>query len=98
MRNPGLMRGHERRSHLHGDIEHFVYLHMGFHHALAQGLALDELSGDKMARLDLSNLEDGQDVRMVQRRGSPRFLLKATHTLFIPGETGRQYFERDSAT
>src|SRR5437588_12602918 len=71
---------------------------MGFHHVLAQGLALDELSGDKMTRIDLANLEDGQDVWVVQRRGRPRFLLKAPHALVIPGETNRQYFDRDFAT
>src|SRR5438309_1769572 len=98
MRNAGLMRSHERRSDLHGDIEHFIYLHMGSHHALAQGLALDELSGDKMTRIDLANLEDGQNVWVVQRRGRPRFLLKASHPLVVPGETSRQYLDRDFAT
>src|SRR2546426_1412242 len=51
-----------------------------------------------MTRIDLSNLEDGQDVWMVQRRGRSRFLLKASHPLVIPGETNRQYLDRDFAT
>src|SRR5829696_5284438 len=41
---------------------------------------------------------NGKNVRVIQRRSSACFLLEATHTVFIFGELGRQYFERDSPT
>src|SRR5206468_10275283 len=65
---------------------------------LPECLAIDKLSGNKMSLLDLPDLMNGDDVRMIERRGGARLLLKTDHTICVPGEIGRQQFERHLAT
>ena len=64
---------------------------------LAQRLALDELGGDEVEPVDLADLVDGDDVRVVERGGGARFLREAAHPAFVPGEFVRQQLERDPA-
>src|SRR5262245_21678874 len=45
--------------------------------------------------LHFADLVNGQDVRMVERRGGSRFLAKALDALVVFGETRRQQLERD---
>ncbi|HVR28028.1 MAG TPA: hypothetical protein VMS86_00720 [Thermoanaerobaculia bacterium] len=39
---------------------------------------------------------DGEQIRMVDRRGGPRLLLEATQAVGIPGDVGRQNFTATS--
>src|SRR5262249_22651886 len=63
---------------------------------LAQRLALDELGGDEMDGADLTDLVDGDNVRVIERRGRARFPLKAAHPIRVGDELFREQFERDS--
>src|SRR5437899_12439140 len=64
----------------------------------AQGLALNQFRHDKVCGSHLSEFVNGQNVRMVESRGGPRFLLEATYAFVIPGEMSEQNFERNLAT
>ena len=55
-------------------------------HPLAQRLALDELGDDEVRAVDFADLVNGEDVRMVERRGRPRLLLEAAHAVRVCGE------------
>ena len=64
---------------------------------VAERGALDELHGDIVHALVLTNLEDLRDVWMTKRRGRLSFLNKAPHPILICGDIGRQNLQRDFA-
>jgi hypothetical protein len=43
----------------------------------------------------LPQIEDGEDIRMAQRRSGPRFLLEAPQTIGVLGESERQNLDRN---
>ena len=65
MNNAGLVRGHQRRSDLDGNLQRFIQCQGCACQKLAQRLAFDELGGDEAQRVCLAELVNGQNVRMV---------------------------------
>src|SRR5207253_7058471 len=57
--------------------------------------AVNELGCDVMSALRLPDLVNGDDVRMIERRGGLGFLDKAAHAIFVLCELGGQEFECD---
>src|SRR4029077_19490498 len=46
-------------------------------HPVLQRTAIDELGHQVLSAVDLTAFEDGEDMRMIERRGGQRLLLKA---------------------
>jgi len=71
MHNPCLMRRRERSSDLSRDIQYLSNLHLRLRHALSQGVAFDELRGDEVTRIYLSNwycqVKCGDVTRLLMR-------------------------------
>src|SRR5439155_10239339 len=57
--------------------------------------ALDELEDDELAALVLAPVEDGDDVRVRERRDRPRLAAEALDVLVVVGEVWVQDLERD---
>src|SRR5262245_35046457 len=66
MNNPRFVRGSERARDLRRDVHCLVRRNWTFRYPLAQGGAFDELGGDVVSGVDLSDLVNGNDVRMIQ--------------------------------
>src|SRR5215475_11850786 len=68
----------------------------------ARRLPVNKFCGDEMDApglcLDLIDLKNGVNVRMVERRGGARLLLEALHPLSIQSELLRQEFDRQLAS
>ena len=64
---------------------------------LAKRFAFDELRGNESRILGCSDFVNRQDVRMIQRRRSFRFLDKALETVLIRGKTLRKDLDRNHA-
>ena len=62
--------------------------------ALPQRLALDELRDDEGPAVELAEVVDDHDVRVVQTRRGPRFLVEAAQPIAVGGELRRQELER----
>src|SRR5207248_9240389 len=62
---------------------------------LAQRVALDELRGDEMRAARLPDFVNGDDVRVVERRGG--LLLEAADPVGVPRELRGQHLEGDLA-
>ena len=68
----------EALGNLDGEIEHSLRgQRLSRSEQLAEGFSLDELHGDVEGAVGLADVVDGQDVRVVQRRGGTGFLLEA---------------------
>jgi len=61
----------------------------------SQRLTLDQLHGDVVNPVDLPDVVDRDDVRMVQAGGEARFPFEALQPLAIGGEVVRQNLDRD---
>src|SRR5438132_13524501 len=97
MNDAGSMCGGECTSGLRRDIEHFTELHRRALHPLTQRLTINEFSRDEVNGISLINLMDGDDVGMVQRRSSLRFLHEAPHAFPLRSNFSRQNLQRDLA-
>ena len=60
--------------------------------------SFDILHGDEMHAVHFVQIEDGADVRMIQRRSEARFALEAFEVGFLDGQFRRQDFDDDRAT
>ena len=67
-------------------------------HRVAQRHTLDILLGNEMERAIVSDLMNGDDVRMIQSRGTASLLLETTQPFAVFGEVSWQQFERHLAT
>src|SRR5262249_41947525 len=65
---------------------------------LSQRLSVNKFRCNEMGAVDLIYLKNGNDVRMVERRGRARLLFEALHPLSISSELLRQEFERQLAS
>jgi hypothetical protein len=61
-------------------------------------LPLHELHRQVTAVVEVADLVDGHDVRVVERRGRPRLLLEAARDVRMIGETWPQHLHRDLAS
>src|SRR5439155_16536506 len=66
MRNPGGVGCGERARRLDRHLKYFSQVHWRPFHALAQSLAVDEFSGNKMVSFGFADFVDRDDVRMIQ--------------------------------
>jgi hypothetical protein len=57
---------------------------------LAQGYAFNELHGDEVRPVALTNLSDGRNVRMIERGGRCCFLFEAPHPILVRREISRK--------
>src|SRR5207247_3634876 len=62
----GGMRSRQRACNLNRNLAYLGSRHSRRGNPLAKRYALDELGGDKMNRLDLADLKDGDQVRMIE--------------------------------
>src|SRR5262245_60069718 len=83
---------------LNGDIQRLNQIQLPDFQTLAQSLSVDKLRRNEMGVVDLINFKNGDDVRMVERRGRARLLLESLHPLSISRELLRQEFERQLAS
>ena len=58
---------------------------------------MNELHGDVLPRLRLHDLVDGDDVRVVQRRGGARLPSEASRLRLVAREGGGKHLECDLA-
>src|SRR5262249_33810521 len=93
----GIMGGLERSRRLHSDIKDHRHLEPSRCHELAERLTIDELVDDEVRTLSLSDLINSDDVRMVESRGGPRFLLESSYSFSFGCEFGGQQFDRNLA-
>ena len=67
MHDPGRVRRRHSRGHLVGDIKHSSELHpCAARQRHAKRLTVDELGGNEMRRARLSDLINGEDVRVIK--------------------------------
>ena len=64
---------------------------------MPQRLAFQQLHGNEGAPVVFINVVDGADVRVIQRRGGPRFALEPLEGLTVLGKVLRQELERYQA-
>src|SRR6266404_9337089 len=91
------VRRNERLSHLNRDPQSTLQFQWPPVHQLAHVPSFDVLHRDKVQAVGLVHIEDGADVRMIQRRSQPRFALKAFQIGFLNGEFGWQHLYDDGA-
>ena len=60
-----------------------------------QRLALDELAHDEGARVEVAEVVDDEDVRMIERRGGSRLGVEPAQTIGVGGDLRRQQLQRD---
>ena len=73
----------QRTCDLRGDIERLTDIQRTFSHALAQGLAVDELSRNEMTCIAFVNFMDRENVRMIERGDRLGLLHKAAHAIVV---------------
>src|SRR6185312_1383063 len=98
MDDAGRMRGDERRRYLRDDFEGIVQFQTALSKASAQCRPIDELAGDVVIALELSDFENGEDIGMIQSGGSAGFLLKSANQFLIVGGVGGQELQGDLAS
>ena len=85
--NASLMRRRKPFRHLHADLQDRIELQRFFtREMLTQGLAVDQLGRDIVFAVYVTDLIDGQNVWMIQRRSSLGFLDKTAQLVRIFAE------------
>ena len=64
---------------------------------MLQRLAFQQLHDDKWPAIEFSNIMNGANIRVIQRRGRPGFALKALQSLRVGWGIFGQEFKRDTA-
>ena len=70
------MRGRQRTRHLEADVDDVADRQPALLQSMAQCLTLDELGHHVRTAIQLAEIVDDHDVRVVQARRGPRFLMK----------------------
>ena len=70
------MRGRQRTRHLDADVDDVAHRQWAPPQAMPQCLTLDELGHHVRTAIQLAEIVDDDDVRVVQARRGPRFLMK----------------------
>src|SRR5205823_14088868 len=81
MYEPDRFRRRQRRGDLRGDAHHLGERHLAALHALAQRDAVDVFGGDEVIVAQTADVVDGEEVRVIQRRGRARLVLEAVPQL-----------------
>ncbi len=89
--------GGEGVRNLQGDGERGAQLKRLAVHQFAHVPPFDVLHGDEVDAVRFAEIEDGANVRMVERRGKACFALEAFEARFARGQLRRQDFEHDRA-
>src|SRR5882724_1772204 len=82
---------------LNANLEHFIQPQLRARKMMAQRFALDVFSGNEMSGVGLSDLVDGENVRMVQSGRSFGFLNKTLQSRLISHDILRQNLQRYGA-
>ena len=84
----------QRVSNLHRDVDHRAERQRFAVDLLLEGLSFEQFHRDELRPLELVDLVDGADVRVIQRRSGARLAQKAIDGLLIAGAMVRQKLER----
>ena len=96
MNDARLVRRGERTRNLNANVQHFIQLQR-LRQTKPQRVSLNVFGGNEVSGFCLSNLIDGQDVRMIEGRSCLCFLLKAPQTDSVRRQFRRQELERHSS-
>ena len=89
--------GVQRVRNLSREVQHQTKRERPAVHVLLERLALEQLHGDELRALELVDLVDRADVRVIERRGGARLAQKPIGGLLIADAIGRQKLERHEA-
>ena len=79
----------ERIGHLNGNRERAAQIQRTTIHKIAHVLAFNELHGDEMHAAHFVEIEDGANIRMVERRSKSRFAFETFEVGFFNGKFRR---------
>ena len=82
---------------LAGDVERFVELQRAFLEFLLDGSAFEEGHRQEGLSVDLVDLVDGADIRVIERRGGLGFAEKTLAMLGVFDDVGAKKLQRDRA-
>jgi hypothetical protein len=88
--------GSEGTGRLERNIQSFGQAQPIASQVMPKSLTFDKLSGNDLLAANFSELIDGEDVWVVERRCSLRLLLKASQSSFVSGVISGQELERNS--
>ena len=91
------VRGGERTGHLCDQVERDTNRQCAWHQAFAQSLAFDVFGDEVIDALSLTDFMNRDDVRMIERRSSARFLLETQDAVAVGAEFRRQQFDSNLA-
>src|SRR5207302_9069306 len=94
MHDASLVGGGERASHLDGNLNRFIQLHVPACEVLTQRFAFDQFAGNVASSVIRTDLVNRQDIWMVERSYSVRLLLKPLQPLRIASKVRGQEFQR----
>ena len=84
--NSSIMRGCQRRGSLNCDFQNVRKLEVSFIKTTPQRFTFDQLAGNVIERIYLTDIVDGDDVGVIQRQQRARLLLKTMQPFAIPAE------------
>src|SRR5204863_6092551 len=85
MYDPGFMSGDQGRRDLNRHVKRCAQAETRAAERCAEGLSINELDGDEVPLVNLPDFMNGDDIRMIQRRGGSCLLLKTTNPRSIRG-------------
>lgn len=97
MHEAGLVRGSKAVSNLRADEHHFARRKGPRDDPLAKGYAVDEFHHEKVGARLATDIEDGEDARMIQRRCRTGLPFEAIAECRIVRRVWRQDLDRDGA-
>ncbi len=97
MRNALIVRGGQPVGQLHRQLHCFASSHALRRNTLPQRFAFDQFRNDVMNFIGNADVEDGNDVRMVERSNRARFLFETAQPIGIGGKRFLQNFQRHVA-
>ena len=95
--DPGRVRGVERIRNVDADVEDELVRDRLRTDSMLERLSFQELHHDELLALELADVVDRADVRMIQGRSSPRFPLKAFDRVTVLQDRFGKELERDVA-
>ncbi len=97
MDDAAVVRGGEAARRLERDLDRPPHRERAAGQPVAQRLAIQDL-GDEIGGVVLrAGVEDGEDVRVIERRGGPRLLLEAADALGVGAQGGGEDLDRHVA-
>src|SRR6516165_3378989 len=98
MHDAGAMRGNERAADVYGDRKRFGERdRAGAQETFSKRLTFQILENEEFVLAFASDVEQGADVRMLERRDRARLALEALAQLRVGGERIGQDLDRDRA-